>query len=178
MHFKNLAIAAVLANLCVLAPALSQAEAASLYNSTPSTSAGGTGGAGTPVFIPKPQAATPPVSNNLYTNSGKTNQAQTKPKTTPMSDSEYAQMAAAVERQNAAVGAQRSAAVNANFAEVAQQNAQAAASRDAAAKAAAGGTAAAGSVQVQPADPYAGHPVVFTGAKKTDEKPTRLFNVQ
>lgn len=170
MSFKNLAQAAVLANLCVLVMAFSPALAGTLFNNNTSGS-GGT--AATPVFIPTPRAATAPVSDNLYTNSGQTGSSQTQPRTTPMTDSEYAQMAADVERQNAAISAQRTAAVNANFEQVAQQNAQ----LHAAAQIAGGAPAAA--QPAQPANPYAGRTVVFSGAKKADSnKPNRLFNVQ
>lgn len=177
MHFKTLAIAAILANFCVLAPV----EAATLFNNNTSATGGSTAAA--PVFIQAPpKPATQPVSNNLYTNSGQNQavpQAAAPMRTKPMSDQEYAQMAASVAKQNAAVGAQRSAEVNSNFAEVAQQNAQARAAEKAARSQAAGGGKAAPTQAAQPADPYAGHTVVFTGAKKADgDKPNRLFNVQ
>ena len=187
MHFKNLAIAAVLANLCVLVPSLSPAQAATLFNSNTNSSTGGSTAAA-PVFIPVPAKAAPaaPVSNNLYTNSGQTLQMKnTQPKKTPMTQEEYDTMAAAVKSQNAAVSAVRGASVQANAAAAQEKYAQtlagekAARAKAAAAAASGGGSAAAAAQAAQPADPYAGRAVIFSGAKKADgDKPNRLFNVQ
>lgn len=174
MHFRTLAMAAILANFCVYGPA----QAGSLFN-TNNSSSSNEGGAAAPVFIQTPQQApAQPVSSNLYTNAGENKDAppmKTPPRTMPMTDQEYARAIADNDRQNAAVGAQRTAAVNANFNQVAQQNAQMRAAEKA--QAAAGGGK--GQVAQPPVDPYAGHTVVFTGGQKADgDKPPRLFNVQ
>lgn len=99
---------------------------------------------------------------------------KTPPRTMPMTDQEYARAIADNEKQNAAVSAQRTAQVNANFAQVAQQNAQMRAQAGSGSRS--GGAAA---QSQKPVDPYAGHTVVFTGGQKTEgDKPPRLFNVQ
>lgn len=167
MKLKNLAIAVLVANLFVTFPVTAHAQ---IFNKSGSSTAA------TPVFIPKPQVAS---TGNVFNNTGTTSR---KASTKPMTDGEYQQMVAANQRQRDALYEQQksqfaAAAASANAETTRQINAQAQARMAAAQQAgvAAGGPAVAPG---QVVDPYAGRTVVFTGAKKTDDKPVRLFNVQ
>ena len=167
MKFKNLAIAALAANFFIAIPVIAHAQ---IFNKTGSSTAA------TPVFIQKPQ---PTATGNVFNNTSTTAK---KAATKPMTDGEYQQMIAANQRQRDALYQQQrsqfaAAAAAANAETTRQINAQAQARMAAAQQAGApvAGTAAAPGKEV---DPYAGHTVVFSGAKKTDDKPVRLFNVQ
>lgn len=169
MKLKTLAIAAFIVNFYVAVPGSAQAQ---LYNG-----ASDAGSAATPVFIPK---AGPEPTGGVYNNTSNTPQP-VQSKTKPMTDSEYAKMVAQNQQKREAQQAEsaiqynaRAAAANAETRK--QLDDQAKARMAAAAQAGGAQPAAAGPSEVF--DPYAGQQVIFSGKKKTDDGPVRLFNVQ